>query len=308
MIEERMRLVLMKLFLKEGCMFRTLLVFLLIFGCSAASAETIKLKSGKVIEGKIVEQTTDYIKVDSGSGVNLTYYLDDVEQMGGDSKKKNESNITMVITHLGEPSMPVVPAMSQGEDGTNLNNILKFNDSLQSFVDKLNKSQIKQTFFQNRQEIAERITDIDGITLNTKGIVPDGVVKEYDGQGKVRSEGFFENNNPVGLWKIYYPSGQIAQVANYENGEKEGESRLYYESGKIKNEVFFHSGKPVGVARIYHESGFLGMEQDYRDKDYDVIIKAYKEEGGWASMYMRDGKSVKLEDYDEKGNLIKKNK
>ena len=43
-------------------------------------AETIKLKSGKVIEGKIIERTADSIKVDTGAGVNLTYFLDDLEQ------------------------------------------------------------------------------------------------------------------------------------------------------------------------------------------------------------------------------------
>jgi len=44
-----------------------LLMVLLI--ATITSAETIKLKSGKVIEGKIIEKTDEYIKIDSGEQV-----------------------------------------------------------------------------------------------------------------------------------------------------------------------------------------------------------------------------------------------
>lgn len=47
-------------------------------------AETIVLKSGKVVEEKIVERTDEYIKVDL-FGVPLTYYLDEIESIDGES-------------------------------------------------------------------------------------------------------------------------------------------------------------------------------------------------------------------------------
>lgn len=43
-------------------------------------AETIILKSGKTIEGKITEKTSEYIKIDF-SGTPLTYYLEDIERI-----------------------------------------------------------------------------------------------------------------------------------------------------------------------------------------------------------------------------------
>jgi len=45
-------------------------------------AETIKLKSGKTIEGKIVERNDKFIKVDRGIGVGIPYYLDEIESVG----------------------------------------------------------------------------------------------------------------------------------------------------------------------------------------------------------------------------------
>ena len=47
-----------------------------------AFAETIILKSGKTIEGKIIEKTGEYIKIDF-YGVALTYWFDEIESIDG---------------------------------------------------------------------------------------------------------------------------------------------------------------------------------------------------------------------------------
>ena len=46
-------------------------------------AETIVLKSGKELEGKIIKKTDEYIKIDF-YGVTLTYFLDEIESINGD--------------------------------------------------------------------------------------------------------------------------------------------------------------------------------------------------------------------------------
>lgn len=50
---------------------------------SFSSAETVKLKSGYIHEGKIIEKTDKYIKLDMGIGVPITYYLDEIEAIDG---------------------------------------------------------------------------------------------------------------------------------------------------------------------------------------------------------------------------------
>ncbi len=52
-----------------------------------AFAETIKLKNGDTIEGKMVEKTDKYIKVES-AGAALTYYLDEIESINNDQSSK----------------------------------------------------------------------------------------------------------------------------------------------------------------------------------------------------------------------------
>ena len=60
-------------------------IFLGIWGeilCSSlAMAETIQLKSGNDIHGKIVEETEKYIRVDVGIDTPLTFYRDEIERV-----------------------------------------------------------------------------------------------------------------------------------------------------------------------------------------------------------------------------------
>ena len=46
------------------------------------SAETIILKSGKKIEGKTIEKTDKFIKIDF-YGTTMTYYFDEIESIDG---------------------------------------------------------------------------------------------------------------------------------------------------------------------------------------------------------------------------------
>lgn len=59
-----------------------LTVFFLIF-VSLASADTLTLKSGETVEGTIIEQTADAVKIDV-YGVQVTYFLDEVDQINGE--------------------------------------------------------------------------------------------------------------------------------------------------------------------------------------------------------------------------------
>ncbi len=60
-----------------------LVMVFLMTGVSISWAETIKLNSGKVVEGSIFEKTADGIRVDQGIGVILSYYNDEIESIDG---------------------------------------------------------------------------------------------------------------------------------------------------------------------------------------------------------------------------------
>lgn len=92
------------------------LVFILILSvfCSCAYAETVILKSGRKIEGAIVEKTSEYVKVDF-YGTALTYFLSDIDTIDG-------VKIATVVPAappavVPEPPAPVEPAVSAAVAG-----------------------------------------------------------------------------------------------------------------------------------------------------------------------------------------------
>jgi hypothetical protein len=69
----------------EGASLMLILAFSLCFP-SFTFAETIVLKSGRTIDGQIIEKTADYIKVKEGY-VYTTYFLDTIESIDGEQVK-----------------------------------------------------------------------------------------------------------------------------------------------------------------------------------------------------------------------------
>ena len=75
-------------------MFKLIIIFeIVIVGffylSSFALADVVVLKSGKQVEGKILERTDDHVKIDAGVGVAVTYYADEIDSIDG---KKNRNS------------------------------------------------------------------------------------------------------------------------------------------------------------------------------------------------------------------------
>ena len=64
------------------------LFFVSLFVSNCALADTITLKSGQKIEGKIIERTDKYVKVDF-QGVFLTYYQEEISSISEGDKQSN---------------------------------------------------------------------------------------------------------------------------------------------------------------------------------------------------------------------------
>ena len=80
----------------------------LLFSASVV-CETILLKSGKFVQGKIVEQTKDYVKIDF-SGVILTYERDQIDQIALDPEPQiDESGFIRIINKRPKESKNAEP-------------------------------------------------------------------------------------------------------------------------------------------------------------------------------------------------------
>ncbi|MDD5584883.1 MAG: transglutaminase-like domain-containing protein [Candidatus Omnitrophica bacterium] len=69
-----------------------------LFFCLPLFAETITLKSGKTVEGKIVERTDAYIKMEI-LGIPVTYYLDEIASLPSQAADtKNKKTVSYKVT------------------------------------------------------------------------------------------------------------------------------------------------------------------------------------------------------------------
>ena len=73
-----------------------ILLFLLI---SYSFAETITLKSGRTVKGKVIEKTNKYVKIDF-QGVSLTYFLDEIENIDGEKTASPLPDKNIILTLL----------------------------------------------------------------------------------------------------------------------------------------------------------------------------------------------------------------
>jgi hypothetical protein len=98
-----------------------ILFFVVCWIASPAFAEVLKLKSGKVVEGKIVEQGDDFVKIDREIGIEITYFLSEVETIDGKEipvKKNDPAEITQSVPakeDAAQISVTEPPVSAQGE-------------------------------------------------------------------------------------------------------------------------------------------------------------------------------------------------
>ena len=89
----------------------------------------------------------------------------------------------------------------------------------------------------------------------------EGQFSVYYDDGKIYSQGKYQNNIPVGLWKFYYPTGQIRHVVNFsddpfticESYDSLGTSLIKEGTGYW--EEYFLFGKVSGYQNNHHREG-----------------------------------------------------
>ncbi|MDD5585050.1 MAG: hypothetical protein PHV55_08355, partial [Candidatus Omnitrophica bacterium] len=83
------------------------------FSVSCVYAETIKLKNGKTVEGKILEKNSSSIKVDI-SGLSITYYVDEIENIDGvmiSIPKETSSSASLAARNPADIFQDISPAI-----------------------------------------------------------------------------------------------------------------------------------------------------------------------------------------------------
>ena len=165
---------------------------------------------------------------------------------------------------------------------------------------------LTRNFYNSKgKEIGEQIIAKDGSLIKTTGEIPEGIVKEYLGNGKLWTEWNYKKGKLEGISKEYFLSGALLEKINYKDSKREGISKKYYESGKILAERNYKDGKLEGVSKMYFESGKLFAEMNYRNDKLDGDSIMRHENGELRSVEtFKDGKTINIKAYDAEGKLL----
>lgn len=139
--------------------------------------------------------------------------------------------------------------------------------------------------------------------------------KKLHDNGRVRYEGQFKNDDPVGLFKYYYPDGKLQATHNH-LGDGEVAAHMYHPNGKIKAKGLYVEMKKDSLWQFFNNDEILILEEHYRSDTLNGAQRTYYpngqlgeemhyrnglKHGAWKKFYM-DGKRW-LESSYEDGDL-----
>lgn len=91
---------------KNESLIKVLIIFFIsLYFARPSFAEAVYLKSGKKVEGKIVERTDKYIKLDEGIGVDIPYFLNDIERIEDNAPLTVNSKDKGILTAVADAKL-----------------------------------------------------------------------------------------------------------------------------------------------------------------------------------------------------------
>ena len=88
----------------------------------------------------------------------------------------------------------------------------------------------------------------------------------YHSNGKVFTQGKYQNGLKEGLWTSFYPNGTKWSETNFIKGINEGTTKTWYENGKIRYEGSYTKNNPSGIWKYWDMNGKVVFEKDYSKK------------------------------------------
>jgi len=174
---------------------------------------------------------------------------------------------------------------------------------------------VQKTYFRGKAVIAEEVFGKDGRRLKSAGPLPDGVYREYYGDGALKTEKILVNSREYGALKTYFPGGRLENEAYYSAGQLDGPVKIFNENGKLRFEQNFRNGVPDGYFREYDDKGAVKFETFYAaghvaaaPAERAITVKSVKLARGGEFSFYEDGKYLCKITVDGKLNIVSEQK
>ena len=165
----------------------------------------------------------------------------------------------------------------------------------------LKTSKDVRAFYVDGKQIAEETISSNGATLELLGNIPDGPVKEFSENGKLKTEAVYQNNKLHGLLIRYDDNGQMLSketydqgvlkgpaeyfsyarrtnlhtICNYINALLDGPFTLSQKDGIVREQSTYAKGRLDGPRKTYYATGMLEAEEMYIDGKLQGVRKIF---------------------------------
>ncbi len=157
---------------------------------------------------------------------------------------------------------------------------------------------IASHFYSQQSDTSWNITD----NLGRK----QGAWRAYYENGKIKYEGYFKDNKPVGTFKRYYDDGTLLAVQNFIDNSDFSFVKMYYQTGNLAAEGRYKGKEKDSIWKYYsYYDKTLRLEEKYQNgKRHGASIKYYPN-GRPAEilMYSNDAKNGTWKQFFQNGTL-----
>lgn len=92
---------------------------------------------------------------------------------------------------------------------------------------------------------------------------PDGLIREYDDQGRIKRETSYIRGIRHGWRRTYHTNGRLFKEVFFVLGRKHGFEHGFYPNGMMSCEIPYRAGRLHGTMRLYYQNGTCLNETEY---------------------------------------------
>jgi antitoxin component YwqK of YwqJK toxin-antitoxin module len=117
--------------------------------------------------------------------------------------------------------------------------------------------------------------------------------KFYYENGKIKAEGWYQNNKKVDYWKFYYNNGNIEKEGHFSNDQPVNYWYFYTENGTKKIEGHFVKGQKTNWWLFYDDMEKLNHKCQLKNNQKNGYCLMYKNEKIVSATKYKAGKKIK---------------
>lgn len=117
--------------------------------------------------------------------------------------------------------------------------------------------------------------------------------KEYYPSGKMKAEGWMQNDMKSAFWKYYHPNGELSEEGHYKNNRRESYWKFFTVDGKPLQAGHYQNGEMKDWWLFYDAKGKIDFKCQFQNGKKNGYCLKYKNEELASAVKYTNGERIK---------------